>query len=307
MNNKIIVEQYNEFITILKFNNPPIHTMTAESVKELCYFLGHLKKNIAEGNSSLRVLMLTGAEAAQKANIFIRSYDVSELSASSLGQKITTSKNNMDEYPPVPQEYRVQGLDGCLKCMEALPLITVAAINGLAMGGGMELTLGCDFRLISASSNGYGLPETSVGILPGGGGTQRLARMLGTAKALDFILHAKLMKPAQALELGVVHRVYPANTFYADALDFCIDLSNRAPVALAASKICIQQGTQLSLSDGLKLESIEFGKTMRSDDAKRAMKTVAQSYGKDTSLGKYKNAKDPGFEWDSKYPPNSKL
>ena len=71
--------------------------MTAESVKELCYFLGHLKKKITEGNSSLRVLMLTGAEAAQKANIFIRSYDVSELSASSLGQKITTSKNNMDE------------------------------------------------------------------------------------------------------------------------------------------------------------------------------------------------------------------
>lgn len=284
-------------VTVVRFVNPPLHTITLSGALELSHFLSDLQSELDAGTSNTRVLVLTGGAEAKAANIFVRSYDVGELSASASGRPPTSSSGR-----PVENAFHAVTL-----ALEAMPLITVAAINGLAMGGGCELTLACDFRLLSDKCPGYGLPETSVGVLPGGGGTQRLARMLGTAKAMDLIIHSKLLKPADALAVGMVHRVFPAADFEKEWRNFASDLAHRAPVALAASKICIQQGVQLSLEEGLKLEG-EFRKCMKSDDAKQALANVAYnkaggSLGVDVREGgKYKSATDPGFVWASKYP-----
>ena len=120
--------------------------------------------------------------------------------------------------------------------LEALPLPTVAAINGSAAGGGFELALACDFRLACAGEHRLGLPETSVGIIPGAGGTQRMARLLGTAAALDLVLHAALLTPEEALARGLVHRVFEADRFAEETVAFARDLASRAPLALRAAE-----------------------------------------------------------------------
>jgi enoyl-CoA hydratase len=145
-------------------------------------------------------------------------------------------------------------------------------IDGVAMGGGIELALGCDFRLLRDGDHMVGLPETNVGIIPGAGGTQRMARMLGTARALDLILHGTTLSPKEALATGLVHRVYDAASFDAEVAHFISELASRAPIALAAAKHSIRQGVTCSLREGLKLEETAFYRTIASADARRAMR-----------------------------------
>ena len=243
--------------------NPPTHTLTASGVTEL----GELVENL-EGDASVRVVVFTGADP----DIFIRHYEVGELSASS-DRAVAAAHSDANTVgsaeADAPELHAFHQL--CLR-LEAMDAITVAAINGFAAGGGCEFTLACDFRLMSDSVPGYGLPETSVGILPGGGGTQRFARLLGTARALDLILHAKLLSATEALESGLVHRLYPADRFAKEVEAFAADLAARAPIALAAAKRAVQVGSRLPLEQGLALEQDCFGRTMRSKDASAAMK-----------------------------------
>ena len=164
--------------------------------------------------------------------------------------------------------------------LERLHAVTIAALNGSAAGGGCELSLGCDFRLMADGPFGYGLPETLVGIIPGGGGTQRFARLLGTARALDLILHARILSPTEALEIGLVHRVFPQEGFRDQVATFAGDLAGRAPLALAAAKRAIQQGSRLTLEQGLAVEQTCFERIMRSKDAAGAMRAwlAGESY-----------------------------
>ena len=157
--------------------------------------------------------------------------------------------------------------------MQAAPFITVAAINGNAAGGGLEFALGCDFRLAMDGDFRLGLPETSVGIIPGAGGTQRFVRLLGTARALDLILHARVMAPAEALDVGIVHRVFPAYSFEPEVRAFALDLAQRAPIALAAAKRAIYAGSEVNLEAGLAVEQRQFDRCMASEDAATAMRS----------------------------------
>ena len=122
-----------------------------------------------------------------------------------------------------------------------------------------------------------GLPETSVGILPGGGGTQRLSRMIGPSRALDLILHAKLLSPAEAYNLGVINKLIPKDKFEEELDLYCQDLANRAPIALSQVKKIIHQGLEMPLEDSLLLEQKAFGVTMNSKDAARAMRSLLNS------------------------------
>ena len=134
------------------------------------------------------------------------------------------------------------------------------------MGGGLELALSCDFRLARDGEFAIGLPETGVGILPGGG-TQRLARLIGTAHALDLILHGRVMTPNQALQFGIVHRVFPNDLLqYRDAVNgFVSNLAARAPRALANAKRAIRDGIEMSLSEGLRREAELFAELMATE------------------------------------------
>ena len=167
----------------------------------------------------------------------------------------------------------LHGFHRFLLGLQQAPFVTVAAINGHAAGGGFEFALGCDFRLQKAGDFRLGLPETGVGIIPGAGGTQRYARLLGTARALDLILHARLLSPDEALDLGLVHRVFPAPVFDAQVEAFADDLAGRAPLALAAAKRAIHAGSEATLLDGLLIEQQQFDRCMRSRDAAVAMRS----------------------------------
>lgn len=258
-----------------KLTNPPRHTLTAHGVEELTRLLDWI-----ETQKGIRVVVFTGGAEG----VFIAHYEVGELAASAERNvtRLDDAENEEDFPAPAPPRSgppdantaiaRLHPFHRLICRLEDAPFITIAALNGSAAGGGLELALGCDFRLMADGPFLIGLPETSVGIIPGAGGTQRFARLLGTARALDLILHAHLMPPREALELGLVHRVFAASEFDEAVTSFAEDMAQRAPIALAAAKRAIHHGSRLPLLEGLALEQDCFGETMRSKDAARAMR-----------------------------------
>jgi enoyl-CoA hydratase len=248
-------------------SNPPHHTLTAGGVRETFQLLDDV-----EADTSVRALVFTGAGES----VFIAHYEMGELSATA-EQNIdagTTADSWEASEPELSQMHQL-----CLR-LERMSAITITAINGSTAGGGFELSLACDFRLLADGRYRVGLPETSIGIIPGAGGTQRYARLLGTARALDLILHAKLLTPSEALELGLVHRLYPPDCFRQEAQAFAADIASRAPIAMAAAKQAIQQGSRLPLDESLPLEQRCFERTMRSKDAVGAMRAYLGGSGK---------------------------
>jgi enoyl-CoA hydratase len=250
-------------------SNPPRHTLNAAGVGELAKML-----NEVESDPSVRVLVLTGAGEG----VFVAHYEVNELADAAEQQGARAAARAA---PPAPgDDSGLHPFHQVILRLERLHAVTIAALNGSAAGGGCELSLGCDFRLMADGPFGYGLPETLVGIIPGAGGTQRFARLLGTARALDLILHARILSPAEALEIGLVQRVFPPDAFREQVAAFAADLAGRAPLALAAAKRAIHEGSRLTLEQGLAVEQACFERTMRSQDAAGAMRAwlAGESY-----------------------------
>jgi enoyl-CoA hydratase/carnithine racemase len=242
---------------ICYLSNPPSHTLNSSGVQEIHKFL-----DIIEKKDDLRVLAFTG----EGENVFIRHYEVGEL-ADSAEKNIESNKETGD-----PTE--LHAFHRMLLRLRELDAIVVAGINGNTAGGGCEFSLGCDLRVMADGDFLIGLPETSVGILPGGGGTQRLSRLIGSSRALDLILHAKLLKPLEAYNLGIINKLLTEKKFKEELDEYCEDLVNRAPIALSQVKKIIHQGLEMSLEDSLLLEQKAFDVTMNSKDAARAMRSL---------------------------------
>lgn len=248
--------------------NPPRHTINARGSQELYKQLQILVKD-----SSVRVVVLIG----ESDGIFVRHYEVGELADSS--ERVIERGQRPKRPSTSTSGNRVRaegGLRGAMRVLESMPQVTIAAINGMAHGGGLELALACDFRLAREGKFTLGLPETGVGILPGGGGTQRLARIVGVARALDLILHGSVFDVATALELGIVSRILPHSLeeFRSAVEEFAQNLALRAPVALAKAKQAIREGIELPLTEGLRREAELFGELMATEDAARALRAV---------------------------------
>jgi enoyl-CoA hydratase/carnithine racemase len=149
---------------------------------------------------------------------------------------------------------------GELNRIAASHKIYIAAINGHALGGGLEMALACDFRVAldgeSGSSRRYylGLPEVTLGILPGNGGTQRLPRLIGANKALEMMILGERVNPQQALELGIVNKLFPAESFNEDVQAYAERIANGASLAVGAIKRAVYDGLEMELADGLALE-----------------------------------------------------
>ncbi len=238
-------------------SNPPTHTLTAAGVQELRRLVTELS-----ADETVRVLVLSGGGEG----VFVAHYEVGELAQAS---EQAGAVSEADAAADAPRLHAMHQL--CLS-LEAQHFPVVAAINGSTAGGGLELALACDFRLAMDGAFGLGLPETTVGIIPGAGGTQRMSRLLGTARALDLILHGQLVGPQEALTLGLVHRVFPPDRFRAEVDAFAADLAGRAPIALAAAKRAIHAAHDGTLREGLALEQEAFEEAMRSEDAAGAMR-----------------------------------
>lgn len=156
--------------------------------------------------------------------------------------------------PQTPVRFRDQRrLVDFRQVMDRCPQPIIAAIRGYALGGGLELALACDIRVAGDDAQ-LGLTEINLAIIPGGGGTQRLPRLLGRGKALELILTGARVDAAEALRLGLVERVVPAAEVRQHALALARELAGKAPVALRYAKEAVVKGLELGLADGLRLE-----------------------------------------------------
>ncbi|WP_088041491.1 enoyl-CoA hydratase-related protein [Bacillus sp. EAC] len=149
--------------------------------------------------------------------------------------------------------------------IERLPMPTIAAINGVALGGGLELALACDLR-IAHNEALVGLPETSLAIIPGAGGTQRLPRLIGIGKAKELIFTAKRLNALEAHEYGILERVVEIEDLQDKALEICETIASKGPLAIRAAKKAIQRGFDLPLDLGLRLETYEYETLLHTTD-----------------------------------------
>ena len=254
--NHLRIEDNGNYV-ICYLSNPPTHTLTSSGVNEIHTFLDQIEKR-----DDLRVLAFTG----DGENVFIKHYEVGEL-ANTAERNLETKKDKQD-----PKE--LHAFHTMLLRLRDLDAIVVAGINGNTAGGGCEFSLGCDLRIMAEGNFLIGLPETSVGILPGGGGTQRLSRLIGSSRALDLILHAQLVSPKEAFDLGIINKLVSEASFNQELISYCEDLSNRAPIALQQVKKIIHQGLEMTLEESLLVEQKAFDVTMNSKDAARAMRAL---------------------------------
>ena len=155
--------------------------------------------------------------------------------------------------------------------LENLTKPTIAAVNGFALGGGCELSMACDIRLASEKAK-FGQPEVGLGITPGFGGTQRLARIVGISNAMELILTAKTIRAEEAKELGLVSHVYPAEELMDKALELANAIAANAQVAVRQSKAAIRRGLQTDMATGTAFESEAFGLCFATEDQKDAMR-----------------------------------
>ena len=183
--------------------------------------------------------------------------DVRAVVVTGAGERAFSAGADIREFvePQVPVQLREQRrrLD-FRQVMEGCPQPIIAAIRGVALGGGLELALACDIR-IAAEDARLGLTEINLAIIPGGGGTQRLPRLVGRGKALEMILTGARIGAAEALRLGLVERVVPPGDVLTAAFALARDLAGKSPIALRYAKEAVVKGLQLPLADGIRLEN----------------------------------------------------
>ena len=205
----------------------------------------------SETDPGLRSVVLTGA--GEKA--FIAGADIGELSKLS---------------PLEGREHARRG-QALFDRVSNLPVPTIAAINGFAYGGGLELAMACSLR-VAAENARMGLPETSLGILPGYGGTQRLARLIGPARAMELVLTAeKGLTAAEAERIGLVNKVFPAGEALSGALGIARKIAANGPIACRYAMEAIRRGLEMPLAEGQLLEATLFGLCAASSDTKEGM------------------------------------
>jgi len=149
--------------------------------------------------------------------------------------------------------------------VEALPQPVIAVLNGVAFGGGLELALACDLR-IAASHVKMGLTETSLGIIPGAGGTQRLPRLIGIGKAKELIYTARRIDAKEAYEIGLVEHVIEPEQLMDKAIQLALEMGKNAPLSLIQAKTAINKGLEVDLMTGLQIESLAYDRLLHTED-----------------------------------------
>ncbi|MEG0508907.1 MAG: enoyl-CoA hydratase-related protein [Eubacterium sp.] len=198
----------------------------------------------------VRCLIITGA--GQKA--FVAGADIGEMSS------LTKAEG---------QAFGEKG-NAVFRKIETLPIPVIAAVNGFALGGGCELSMSCDIRLASENAL-FGQPEAGLGITAGFGGTQRLARLIPVGKAKEMLYACSNVKAPEALQLGLVNAVYPADELMPAALKLAGKIASNAPIAVRNTKKAINEGLQVDMDQAIALEAVEFGGCFESEDQKEGM------------------------------------
>ena len=245
-------------VVIWKFNNPPQNLMNLQTGAEFTELVEEF-----EADPELRVGILT----SNLPHVFIQHFDVSTI----LNE---WSSRTPEEMADLAEQRKTSGVrPRGLGRLRRKPII--AAISGQTAGGGCETTLMCEFRFMSRTAT-LGCPEVNAGILPGGGGTQRMTRLLGIGKAMEMLLLGRTVDADEAERIGLVHKAFDYEELLPAAIAFAQELAARPPMAIGHIMECIYVGTQMPLGEGLALESKLFMELTQSEDAKRIMSAYVE-------------------------------
>ncbi|MFJ2363795.1 enoyl-CoA hydratase/isomerase family protein [Pseudomonas sp. NPDC087697] len=233
------------------YNDPPMNYFTTAGTTELAALIEEWC------DPAVKVVILTGGVPGK----FITHYSVEEL---------LSYAEDRDELRRSGTAFN-DDYHALLNALQNLPKPVIAAMNGDTMGGGFELALACDIRIAARGEHRIGFPEVKVGLLPGGAGTQRLPRLIGVGRALDFILRGSVVDPDYALALGLVHEL--ADDAAARALELADELSRLSAFALAAVKRCVYASVDTDFATGQKLEAHCFADTLLTDEGLAKMRS----------------------------------
>lgn len=237
-------------IATLTMNRPDqLNALNLQVIDELGEAVDEL-----EGRDDVRALIVTGAGRA-----FVAGADIKQM-------------NGFDE-----DEADAFGRKGheVMDALAALPFPTIAAVNGFALGGGLELALACD--LIYASDKAkLGLPEVGLGIIPGFGGTQRLGRTIGWHRARELVFSGRQVGAEEAREMGLVCRVFPADEFTDKVAEVAEEIASNGPLAVRTAKRVMREGSEMTLDEGNALERGSFGELFGTDDRREGMEAFVE-------------------------------
>ena len=244
MTNVLLEKKGN--IAVATINRPKalnaLNSQVLEDLNELV--------DLVNADEEIRALVLTGA--GEKA--FVAGADIGEMSTLTKAEGEAFGKKGNDVF----------------RKLETMPIPTIAAINGFALGGGCELSMSCDIR-ICADTAVFGQPEVGLGITPGFGGTQRLPRIVGISKAMELILTAKVIGAAEAKAIGLGNAVYPAEELMAAAEKMAATIAANAPIAVRACKKAINEGLDVDMDAALVIEEKLFGSCFETADQAEGM------------------------------------
>ncbi|QAT49106.1 enoyl-CoA hydratase/isomerase family protein [Caproiciproducens sp. NJN-50] len=258
--NNLLLEVENG-VALLTINRPKaLNALNSETLAELNQCLSEL-----EGREDVNAVILTGS--GEKS--FVAGADISEM------------------VNATPKEGRRMGLLAreAFGRLENMPQVTVAAVNGYALGGGCEISMACDIRVASENAK-FGQPECGLGILPGFGGTQRLARLVGKGRAKELIFTCDMIDAQEAFRIGLANHVVPQ----AELIDYCRKMVGRimknGPFAVSLAKQAINTGLNTDLDSGLKLEANLFGLSFSTEDKKEGMTAFLEKRKEKHFIGK---------------------
>jgi enoyl-CoA hydratase len=243
MSSQNVLTEVREGVAILTINRPDkLNALNRDT-------LAALDSSVAGAAADPGVLAIVITGAGPKA--FVAGADIGELAELS---------------PLAGRDYAMEG-NRILLRIESLGKVVIAAINGFALGGGCELALACHIR-IAAENARLGLPEVTLGLIPGFGGTQRLARIVGKGRGLELTLSGEMIGAAEAHRIGLVNRVVPEGRAVEEATALARTIASRGPVAVRLAIEAVGRGLDLSLAEGLALESTLFGLVVTTGDFK---------------------------------------
>ena len=250
---KMVEYRVDKGIALLEINRPPVNSYTHELLRELDEAVLQ-----ARFDDEVHVLVLTG----KSEKFFSAGADINMLS-----NKPLSYKNN----------FALHGHEVLMR-MENTPKLVIAAVNGHAVGGGLEIAMACDIRIARKEGGRVGLAEINLGVMPGMGGTQRLPRLVGKARALELCATGKTIAFEEALEMGLIHYIYKKENFMGQVMDYARQFvtPNKGSLAVGKVKRAVQTGTEMSLPDGLALERELLAQTFASEDGAEGVKAYLE-------------------------------
>lgn len=237
-------------VATVTINRPPVNPLNSVVFRELGEMIDELDQK-----DDVRVIVLTGS--GDKA--FVAGADVNEMAQASLPEVNTMNKVSRTAFSKIENSTK--------------PVI--AAINGLALGGGFELALACDLRISSEKAQ-FAFPEVGLGIIPGGGGTQRLQKIVGQGVAKELLYFGDMFDAKRAEALNIVNLVVPQEEVAEKANEWAVKLAKKPPIALQMLKLAVNKGSDADIETGLVIESTCFGNVFASEDAKEGMSAFVE-------------------------------